>query len=99
MKRNDQAVKVAPSTSGAHNGMPEGGGYVYRKGLEPGGWDIMPWAITDDTSTDYDTGLANPESVARRAQRARKPRTGPGRGKCAKCGYGNRSSNHRILCG
>jgi hypothetical protein len=49
MEKNLQ-VRAAPNTSGNRNGMPPSGGYVYR------GWyiDVMPWAITDDCSTDYD---------------------------------------------
>jgi len=87
VKRNDQAVKVAPSTSGARNGMPEGGGYVYRKGLEPGGWDLMPWAITDDTSTDYDTGLDS--------RHERKPEAN---NCCVRCGLDYRNKQHKARC-
>jgi len=85
-------IRPAPSTSGSRNGMPESGDYVYRGT----GKDIMPWAITDDDSTDYDPVAPSPRTVKRRALPKERAH---GRGRCSACGYGTRSLNHRVLCG
>jgi hypothetical protein len=76
-------IRTAPNTSGNRNGMPESGGYIYR------GWgeDIMPWAITDDRSTDYDTGIE--------PQRARRTVAD---NRCAVCDNDYRSRKHRANC-
>jgi hypothetical protein len=55
------------------NGYPESRGYVYRGA----GVDIMPWAITDDCGTDYDTGVAElrfsrPARSKRRCERCQR---------------------------
>ena len=82
-------IRPAPSTSGTRNGMPESGGYVYRGAHI----DIMPWAITDDDSMDYDRGALDGErEPAPRQQR-------PPAVKCRTCGYSVKSPNHRVLCG
>jgi len=96
-------IRPAPSTTGSRNGMPESGGYVYR-GC---GVDIMPWAITDDDGTDYDSGVKPwvQNDVQPRPRKPRtvrkppKPRSRQSRAKCPVCGYGDRSPNHRVLCG
>ena len=75
---NHSYVRVAPATS--RNGLPERTNYVYR-GC---GVDIMPNAITDDTSHDYETGAVGEER---------------GRKTCRKCGYDRRSRKHRLACG
>ena len=62
--------------------MPPSGGYVYR------GWyiDIMPWAITDDDSTDYDTGLERHHEHREMNSR------------CKQCNHDYRSRHHRDHC-
>lgn len=84
MEENLQ-VRTAPGTTGNRNGMPPGGGYVYR------GWyvDIMPWADSGDTSTDYDTGLRRPEAVARNQAATNR---------CAKCHRDYRNRKHLAEC-
>ena len=83
-------IRPAPDTSGARNGMPEGGGYVYRGAYI----DIMPWAITDDGSMDYDRGALDDDH---RGRAPRQPRTETVR--CRTCGYSVKSKNHQALCG
>ena len=65
---------IRPALSGRRNGLPEPGGYVYRGGKEPGGWDVMPWAITDDDSMDYDRGVTGLPSMTDSAVSKRKER-------------------------
>ena len=89
-------IRLAPDTSGARNGMPEGGGYVYRGAYI----DIMPWAITDDGSMDYDRGALDDERGAlddERERAPRQPRTETVR--CRTCGYSVKGKNHQALCG
>ena len=89
MKRNDQAVKVAPSTSGARNGMP-GTGYERRDYVYRGkGYDIMPWAITDDTT------VASLNDVGLEPQRTRRT---VANNRCAVCDNDYRSRKHRRNC-
>jgi hypothetical protein len=65
-------IRPAPITT--RNGMPTGGGYVYR------GWyiDIMPWANTDDCTLNYDTGNTDEEKRYR-------PVSVDERGRCGRC--------------
>jgi hypothetical protein len=72
--------QVAPAVRRG-NGLPEPGGYVYRGT----GQDVMPWAVTDDQSSRYETG-GNRRRPERRA------------GCCPGCGYSMRGINHRTLC-
>jgi hypothetical protein len=62
------------------NGFPPSGGYVYRGTGE----DTMPWAITDNGATDYDTGIGKG-----------KPRLDR-RNLCALCGHDYRTRIHRA---
>lgn len=78
------------------NGMPEEGGYVYRGK----GYDVMPWAVTSDRSTDYDRYDTQPQPrKPRTVRKPPQPWTRRSGAKCPECGYGDRSPNHRVLCG
>jgi len=66
-----------PATT--RNGLPERKNYVYGGA----GFDIMPDAITDDTSHDYKTGSSGDTR---------------GRQCCGECGYDRRSRKHRLAC-
>jgi hypothetical protein len=46
-------IRTVPNTNGTPNGMPEPRRWYRYQGT---GEDAMPWAITDDDSTDYETG-------------------------------------------
>ena len=100
MHSEDKPVEnsIRPALSGRRNGLPEPGGYVYRGGKEPGGWDVMPWAITDDDSMDYDRGALDVPSMSWSAVSKRKRRAREKRAACDGCGYMTGSPNCKLLC-
>jgi hypothetical protein len=98
---------IRPAVTGARNGLPRSGWYVYRGTGE----DIMPWADSGDRSMDYDRGGLGDEPVrgenhCKRCGHAYKSaahkqvcvsvkRVWP---RCEVCGYSVKGVTHRILC-